>query len=83
MSIGSRTVAEAKPAVTEAALLLVLEKFFEVVLNLPTVNRYIVHLVTIRILSLNKHDEIFVNTYWNHIPKFAILVFCEYFIPKK
>ncbi|KAM5556264.1 transmembrane protein 53 [Rosa sericea] len=28
-----------KPAVTEAALLLVLEKFFEVVLNLPTVNR--------------------------------------------
>ncbi|KAE9454311.1 hypothetical protein C3L33_13785, partial [Rhododendron williamsianum] len=39
LSIGSRTVAEAKPAVTEAALLLVLEKFFEVVLNLPTVNR--------------------------------------------
>lgn len=30
---------EPKPAVTEAALLLVLEKFFEVVLNLPTVNR--------------------------------------------
>ncbi|KAM7484852.1 hypothetical protein LguiA_000861 [Lonicera macranthoides] len=30
---------EAKPAITETALLLVLEKFFEVVLNLPAVNR--------------------------------------------
>ncbi|OWM90656.1 transmembrane protein 53-A [Punica granatum] len=28
-----------KPAVTEAALLLVLEKFFEVILNLPSVNK--------------------------------------------
>lgn len=39
LSIGATTVAEAKPAVTEAALLLVLEKFFEVVLNLPKINR--------------------------------------------
>lgn len=36
---GVKTIAEAKPAVTEAALLIVLEKFFEVVLNLPKVNR--------------------------------------------
>lgn len=35
----SNTSVETKPAVTEAALLLVLEKFFEVALNLPTVNR--------------------------------------------
>ncbi|GMP92313.1 hypothetical protein CsSME_00042590 [Camellia sinensis var. sinensis] len=39
LSIGATTVAEARPAVTEAALLLVLEKFFEVVLNLPKINR--------------------------------------------
>lgn len=31
---------EVKPAAMEAALLLVLEKFFQVILNLPTVNRY-------------------------------------------
>lgn len=29
-----------KPAVMEVALLAVLEKFFEVVLNLPAINRY-------------------------------------------
>ncbi|GAB4839630.1 hypothetical protein Ancab_029154 [Ancistrocladus abbreviatus] len=38
-SMTTKTVAEQKPAVTEAALLLVLEKFFQIVLNLPTVNR--------------------------------------------
>ncbi|XP_019186821.1 PREDICTED: transmembrane protein 53 [Ipomoea nil] len=38
-TVAARTVVDARPAVTEAALLLVLEKFFEVVLNLPTVNR--------------------------------------------
>ncbi|XP_027098621.1 transmembrane protein 53 [Coffea eugenioides] len=32
-------VGEAKPELTETALLVVLKKFFEVVLNLPTVNR--------------------------------------------
>ncbi|XP_057960841.1 uncharacterized protein LOC131152907 [Malania oleifera] len=37
--VNQQTFAEPKPAVTEAALLLVLKKFFEVVLNLPTVNR--------------------------------------------
>ena len=37
--VGKREVSEPKPAVTEAALLLVLEKFFEVVLNFPGVNR--------------------------------------------
>ncbi|GAV72864.1 DUF829 domain-containing protein [Cephalotus follicularis] len=37
--IGSKEVGEPKPAVTETALLLVLEKFFELVLNLPTVHR--------------------------------------------
>ncbi|XWS39613.1 hypothetical protein CRYUN_Cryun18bG0070000 [Craigia yunnanensis] len=37
--VGKREVSEPKSAVTEAALLLVLEKFFEVVLNLPGVNR--------------------------------------------
>ncbi|PON68196.1 Alpha/Beta hydrolase fold containing protein [Parasponia andersonii] len=37
--VDSKETAEPKPAVTEAALMLVLEKFFEVVLNLPTLNR--------------------------------------------
>ncbi|KAF8389564.1 hypothetical protein HHK36_024080 [Tetracentron sinense] len=37
--VGTKPVGEPKPAVTEAALLVVLEKFFGVVLNLPTVNR--------------------------------------------
>lgn len=37
--VDSTGVVAPKPAVAEAALLLVLEKFFEVVLNLPTVNR--------------------------------------------
>lgn len=40
VSIEAKTSVETKPAVTEEALLLVLEKFFEVVLNLPTLNRY-------------------------------------------
>ncbi|KAF3631489.1 putative glucose regulated repressor protein [Capsicum annuum] len=39
VTIKTKTSAETKPAATEAALLLVLEKFFEVVLNLPTINR--------------------------------------------
>ncbi|KAL2939023.1 Transmembrane protein 53 [Bienertia sinuspersici] len=38
-SIVARTVNEPKPAVTETALLVLLEKFFEVVLKLPPVNR--------------------------------------------
>ncbi|XP_050373288.1 uncharacterized protein LOC126790948 [Argentina anserina] len=37
--VDSKGVVAPKPAVTEAALLLVLEKFFKVVLNIPTVNR--------------------------------------------
>ncbi|XP_022141695.1 transmembrane protein 53 [Momordica charantia] len=39
VSIRNKDDKESKPAVTEAALLMVLEKFFGVVLNLPTVNR--------------------------------------------
>ncbi|KAK2984288.1 hypothetical protein RJ640_003847 [Escallonia rubra] len=39
VSGGTKSLIEAKPAITETALLLVLEKFFEVVLNLPAVNR--------------------------------------------
>lgn len=37
--VGSKTFVEPKPAATEAALLVILEKFFEVVLNFPTVSR--------------------------------------------
>ncbi|CBI35393.3 unnamed protein product, partial [Vitis vinifera] len=37
--VDRKAVAEPKPAITEAALLVVLEKFFQVVLNLPSVNR--------------------------------------------
>lgn len=37
--VGRNQILEVKPAVTEAALLAVLEKLFDVVLNLPTVNR--------------------------------------------
>ncbi|XP_057424399.1 uncharacterized protein LOC130717990 [Lotus japonicus] len=39
VSINSDAVAGPKPAATEAALLLILKKFFEVILYLPTVNR--------------------------------------------
>ncbi|XP_009603445.1 uncharacterized protein [Nicotiana tomentosiformis] len=39
VTIETKTSSDATPAVTEAALLVVLEKFFEVVLNLPAVNR--------------------------------------------
>lgn len=38
-SIEAKTVVDVKPAATEAALLVVLEKVFDLVLNLPTVNR--------------------------------------------
>ncbi|KAE8716828.1 dihydroorotate dehydrogenase (quinone) [Hibiscus syriacus] len=38
-SVGKSEVSQPQPAVTEAALLLVLEKFFDVVLNLPGVKR--------------------------------------------
>lgn len=38
-SVVARTVNDSKPAVTETALLVLLEKFFKVVLNLPPVNR--------------------------------------------
>nr|DAD35943.1 TPA_asm: hypothetical protein HUJ06_006583 [Nelumbo nucifera] len=37
--VDTKTSIETKPAATETALLTVLEKFFKVVLNLPTVNR--------------------------------------------
>ncbi|MBA0750958.1 hypothetical protein Gogos_002332 [Gossypium gossypioides] len=37
--VGKKEVSEPKPALTEAALLVVLEKFFGVVLNFPGVNR--------------------------------------------
>ncbi|KAL3510196.1 hypothetical protein ACH5RR_029597 [Cinchona calisaya] len=36
---GNKTTVEAKPELTETALLVILKKFFEVVLNIPTVNR--------------------------------------------
>ncbi|PIA35403.1 hypothetical protein AQUCO_03500051v1 [Aquilegia coerulea] len=37
--VGTQTIMDSIPAVTEAALLVILEKFFGVVLNLPKVNR--------------------------------------------
>lgn len=39
VSGGTEGFVEPKPAFTETALLLVLEKFFEVILNLPAVHR--------------------------------------------
>ncbi|XP_048492334.1 uncharacterized protein LOC104902544 isoform X2 [Beta vulgaris subsp. vulgaris] len=39
-SVVARTVIEPKPAVTETALLVLLENFFKVVLNIPPVNRW-------------------------------------------
>ncbi|MED6207901.1 hypothetical protein PIB30_039997 [Stylosanthes scabra] len=39
VSIGREEVSGPKPALTEAALLLILKKFFEITLNLPKVNR--------------------------------------------
>ncbi|KAF9682006.1 hypothetical protein SADUNF_Sadunf05G0062400 [Salix dunnii] len=37
--VGSKTLVQPKPAIIESALLAILEKFFDVILNLPTVNR--------------------------------------------
>ncbi|KAJ6353546.1 hypothetical protein OIU76_002543 [Salix suchowensis] len=37
--VGNKTIVQPKPAMTESALLAILEKFFGVILNLPTVNR--------------------------------------------
>ncbi|XP_062114971.1 uncharacterized protein LOC133828985 [Humulus lupulus] len=37
--VDTKEAVEPKPAVTEATLMLVLEKFFDVVLNLPAVNK--------------------------------------------
>lgn len=45
--VGGKAVVEPKPAVTETALLLILEKFFEVVLNIPTVNRRLSDVVSV------------------------------------
>ncbi|KAH6831374.1 alpha/beta-Hydrolases superfamily protein [Perilla frutescens var. hirtella] len=39
VKVGTRTTIEVKPAITEAALLLLLEKVFGVVLNHPSINR--------------------------------------------
>jgi len=39
VSIGSEDDLGLKPALTEAALLLILKKFFEIILDLPSVNR--------------------------------------------
>ncbi|KAK6122487.1 hypothetical protein DH2020_043773 [Rehmannia glutinosa] len=39
LTVGTRTSIEVKPALTEAALLLILEKLFGVVLNYPSINR--------------------------------------------
>ncbi|KAK6931766.1 Protein of unknown function DUF829, TMEM53 [Dillenia turbinata] len=39
LPVGSKTLVEPSPAVTEAALLVLLEKFFKVVFKIPTVNR--------------------------------------------
>lgn len=53
--VGSHVVAsDPKPAVTEAALLLILEKFFQVVLNLPSVNRYVAPIVHFFCIHINK-----------------------------
>lgn len=40
VTVGTRTSIEVKPAITEAALLVLLEKVFGVVLNHPSINRY-------------------------------------------
>lgn len=37
--VATKSSGELKPAVAEVALMAVLEKFFEVVLNLPSINR--------------------------------------------
>jgi hypothetical protein len=44
--VGEKCDEEPKPAVTETALLLILEKFFKVVLNLPAVNRRLSNVIT-------------------------------------
>ncbi|WCJ38995.1 alpha/beta-Hydrolases superfamily protein [Euphorbia peplus] len=47
LRVGSTAPAEPKPAATESALLVILEKFFQVVLNLPTVNRRLSDVVSL------------------------------------
>lgn len=52
VSATANSVAEPKPAATETALLLILEKFFKVVLNLPSVNRRLSDVISV--LSSNQ-----------------------------
>ncbi|KAL7149701.1 hypothetical protein ABFS83_05G058500 [Erythranthe nasuta] len=47
LTVGTRTSIEVKPALTEAALLLVLEKFFGVVLNHPPINRRLTDVMSV------------------------------------
>lgn len=59
--VSNKTDGEPKAAVTEVALLLILEKFFEVILNLPTVNRYTLSSINCT-LCVYKLDQMILKT---------------------
>ncbi|KAI3941671.1 hypothetical protein MKX01_018261 [Papaver californicum] len=56
----SENVAEPRPAVTEAALLVVLEKFFEVVLNLPKINRRLLDVMSLLSVEQPKCPQLYI-----------------------
>ncbi|XP_022882206.1 transmembrane protein 53-like [Olea europaea var. sylvestris] len=57
---GSRNVVEAKPALTEAALLLVLEKFFGLVLNYPSINRRLSDVLSVLTLQQPSCPQLYI-----------------------
>ncbi|MCL7030743.1 hypothetical protein MKW94_004200 [Papaver nudicaule] len=56
----TENVAEPRPAVAEAALLVVLEKFFEVVLNLPKINRRLLDVMSLLSVEQPKCPQLYI-----------------------
>ncbi|KAL2545788.1 alpha/beta-hydrolase superfamily protein [Forsythia ovata] len=59
-TVGTRNAVEAKPAITEVALLLVLEKFFGVVLNYPSVNRRLSDVLSVLTLQQPSCPQLYI-----------------------
>ncbi|KAL0315134.1 UNVERIFIED_CONTAM: hypothetical protein Scaly_2886100 [Sesamum calycinum] len=60
VTIGTRTSIEVKPALTEAALLLILEKFFGVVLNYPSINRRLSDVLSVLTLEQPSCPQLYI-----------------------
>ncbi|KAK4790557.1 hypothetical protein SAY86_017861 [Trapa natans] len=71
-------VSESKPAVTEAALLLVLEKFFQVVLNLPSVNKRLTDVLDVLASQQPKCPQLYIYSSADRvIPASSVEAFIE------